>query len=288
METQNQKVGHSSLAIQSARDTIVSQGITPDLMAEIIEAIGRQLPGYAAIAREIVDARLADFKNAILREIAQTEAVNPEAFKDPDFQYTLNRAQHAYARSGNKEIGEILVDLIARRSKIGTRDRRLLTLDAAVETAGTLTNNEFAELWMIFFLRYTSIVGTAADIEWVSRYLERHLNPFLEEISRELPSYLYIEAQQCGTMSASRWSLSDIVSTKYGGAFSAGFTLKDIELSLEGEANITVIKPLTRQCFNNPEKVQFDVANEAELTERLLSLPISKPAGAPACMFSDL
>ena len=155
MTDQEQKVGKNAVAIQSARDTVIQSGITPDDMRKILSALSEQLPTYAAVAREIVDARMADFEQRILSRFAESDSVNPEAFKDPDFQYLLTRAQHAYARRGDQEIGDLLVSMIAERSKLEKPDRLSMSLNSAIEVAATLTENEFAELTICFLLKHT-------------------------------------------------------------------------------------------------------------------------------------
>src|SRR5229473_350490 len=146
MSQQDQDVRGGSLAVQSGRDTVIQHGLSPAQMKEIMEAIASQLPGYAAVAREIVDERLRDFEQRVIGRFADTSSTRSEAFKDPDFQHVVIRAQNAYARSGDEQVRETLVDLIARRSMETDRTRLLLSLDEAVEKAALLTKNEFAEL----------------------------------------------------------------------------------------------------------------------------------------------
>src|SRR4051794_27193861 len=120
---QTQDVSGFALAIQSGGDTTFTQGLSPGDLRQIIEALGAQLPTYAALAREIVDARLRDIEEKIIQRFAADRLTRTEAFKDPDFQYLLTRAQHAYARSGDPKIADTLVDLIAQRSKHTDRNR---------------------------------------------------------------------------------------------------------------------------------------------------------------------
>ena len=95
MSDQSQKVTGSSVAIQSGRDTTINQGLTATDMKQIIEAIASQHTAYAAVARELVDARLTNFEQRILERFANPNTARSEAFKDPDFQYTFSRAQIA-------------------------------------------------------------------------------------------------------------------------------------------------------------------------------------------------
>jgi hypothetical protein len=287
MARQDQRISDSDIVIQSGRDTtLIKQDVTPVIIEQIVSALAQQLPAYAKIAREIVDARLDEFNRSLLRRFAHLDLANPNAFKDPDFLYAVTRAQHGYARSGEKEIGDILIDLISERSRVNSRDRLSLTLDAAVETASTLTLNEFAALSVVFFLRYASVMY-AGNIEWLARYFSKNLDPFVNDISREASSYYYIESQQCGTIGSSPWRLEDLLKTKFAGTFSRGFTWEDVEQCffqnhLAGDTDPIdelVIRQELEQfvipCFNNTHKLQFNVANEVALKFYLANCPFS-------------
>src|ERR1700709_2560740 len=102
-KNQDQVAGKGAIAIQSARDTIINAGISANDMRAIMETLAAQIPTFTAMARDIVNERLQDFEEKVLQKFSTaSQSVNPEAFKDPDFQYLLNRAQNAYARSGEE------------------------------------------------------------------------------------------------------------------------------------------------------------------------------------------
>jgi hypothetical protein len=108
VSSQDLEVTGNSVAIQSGRDTTVNQGLSPADLRQIIETVAAQLPAYAAVAQEIVETRLKDFEERVLERFANPQTSRSDAFKDPDFQYLLSRAQHAYARSGDKIIRDKL------------------------------------------------------------------------------------------------------------------------------------------------------------------------------------
>jgi hypothetical protein len=195
---QKQQVGTQSLAVQSGGNTTITQGLSPEDMQKILLALGTQLTTYTAIAREIVDARLADFKEQLIEKFVDAGTANSTAFMDPDFQYALTRAQHAYARSGDEGVCDILIDLIAARSKQTDRSRLSLTLNDAVEKAAVLTKNEFAELSLSYLIRYVNL--GAVTLPSFGARLSQFVSPLLPDISTENASYQYIEAQSCGSI----------------------------------------------------------------------------------------
>ena len=79
MTRQNQEATSGALAVQSGRDTNV-HGLTPEQMREIIESLAAQLPAYAAMAREIVDAPLAGLEDRLLSRMADKSEERTQSF----------------------------------------------------------------------------------------------------------------------------------------------------------------------------------------------------------------
>jgi hypothetical protein len=140
MSRQDQNVRDGSIAVQSGENTNIFQGPSPTQIKEIVQATAEALlPSFTQVARQIADDRMKDFETVLLARANDPSVMRSEAFKDPDFQYLLGRAQHAYARSGDHQLRDTLIDLIARRSREEDRTRLSLTLNEAVEKAAVLT-----------------------------------------------------------------------------------------------------------------------------------------------------
>ena len=258
MTKQEQDVAGKAVAIQSGRDTTILQGLSSEDMKQIIEALSAQIPTYTAIAREIVDVRLTDFEDRLLERFADTERARSDAFKDPDFQYLLVRAQHAYARSGDVDIRDTLVDLIAQRSKQTDRNRLALSLNEAVEKAAVLTINEFAELSLVYLLAYTRRPQLASFDQFVE-YLKSDVCPILPNVSEEPASYTYLQAQGCASVDMRSRNLVDIWKQLYCGFLSKGFTEEQLTACLpDGHKNAFDNTDLVRPCLHDTEKLQLN------------------------------
>lgn len=223
---QDQRAGDGGIAIQSAGDTNINQGITPEQMKQIIETVAAQVPIYAAMAREIVEVRLTDFEQRLMERFEDSRA-NADAFKDPDFQYLLGRAQHAYARSGDDDIGSLLADLIVERSKSKQRDRLALTLNQAVEVAATLTINEYAELAFCYIFSRTMVLNLTSLSEFY-KILNNRIDPYVDDISRSPASYSYLEAQRCANVGMMMSDFHEILIQNYPGFFMKGISRDEI------------------------------------------------------------
>jgi hypothetical protein len=152
MSRQDQRIGDQASGVQAARDVIIYGGMSPEQMTTIMVNMAKQLAFYQVEAQQTVESRLFSFREEILEKFTKSGEANREAFRDPDFQYLLNDAQIAYARSGDEAVRDTLVDIIARRSLETERSRMAVTLNDAATKAPLLTKNEFAELSLTYFL----------------------------------------------------------------------------------------------------------------------------------------
>lgn len=247
-----QTAATGAIAIQSQRDTNI--GLTAE---QVIDAISQQLPAFGTIAREIVDARVQDFKDDVLKKIADHEA-RLEAFGDPGFVSTLHAAQKSYAISDDREVNHMLVDLISRRSLEESRTRKSLSLDQAVEVAGKLTKTEFAELSVCYIFRYTTN-RDVGNIDKFSQYLRNHIDPFVDDVSLDDSAYAYLEAQRCATVSMGEVAFRSIMVANYAGLISKGVE----------EVAFAAILPsgdlpqsLFTRCLHNPALVQLNALSQ--------------------------
>jgi hypothetical protein len=274
MSDQKQHVGTQSLAIQSGGNTTITQGLSPENMRQILEVLASQLSTYTAIAREFVDGRLADFEQRVIARFSDLEKANPEAFKDPDFQYVITRAQHAYARSGDEGVRDTLVDLIAARSQQTNRSRLSLTLNDAIEKAAVLTKNEFAELTLCFLMRYS--LFSFSSLAAFGAQFSRFVSPLLPDISTSEASYQYIEAQSCGTIGLGEAKLVQILRLNYAGIFSGGFERTYlVGFFTEDRIKQMEVNQLVIPCLKDPAKLQLNAPNRQwfDGTEEVRKLP---------------
>ena len=275
---QEQTAAGGSIAIQSGHNTVVHVGIGLSDMKQIIEAIAAQLPSYAALAGQIVDARLKDFEQRVLERFTNSESSRAEAFKDPDFQYLIGRAQHAYARSGNETVRDALIDLIAQRSKLTERNRLALSLNEAVEKAALLTANEFAELSLAYLFKYT-ITNGIGDLNALAHILRINVVPLLKDISEEAASYSYLEAQACANIQITQNDIGPLFRDQYGGVLAKGFDQESLKNHLpDGQKDVFDRSNLIISCLNDPMKLQFCAQNKSEFQKEAASLGLTESA----------
>ena len=280
MNEQTQKATGQAIAVQSGRDTTINQGVSREDMKLIIDdTIAAQLPIFAAMAREVVSARLDEFKESVIGRFEDAKATDRDAFKDPDFQYLLGRAEHAYARSGDTTVRETLVDLIAQRSKQKGRTRLALSLNEAVERAAVMTKNEFAELSLCYLLRYTQ-QNNVGNLDLFAKYFTATVCPLLPDVSEEESSYSYLESQSCASVTMMTVNLHDVWKSQYGGLFSKGMAIDQLKDALPADKK-TVLDGTAAlmQCLNDSAKLQLKALNKDTFKKfiKTINIALSDP-----------
>lgn len=257
MTDQSQKTSDNSVAIQSQRDVTINTGLTPKDLTDILQALAAHVSQFKEEALETVKSRLAEFEFKILERFANDQTAKKEAFRDPDFQYVLLKAQQAQARTDDPNIADTLVDLIVQRSKESQRSRLSLSINDAIEKTAVLTANEFAALSLVFLLRHTRNFSLV-HIKLFEKYLTDNAFPFLKDISRDEASYRYLQSHGCASISMGSIPLQQIFQQTYTAVFSNGIEnekifslvpdsdkLKLIQSGLIGPAQVLDGKKLT-------------------------------------------
>jgi hypothetical protein len=270
MARQDQRVDGGGLAIQSGGDTHYSEGLTAQHMGEIVDAVARQLPVYALMAEKIVSERLKDFKEEIIKRFEEDKTTKSTAFKDPDFQYLLHAAQHAHARSGENENRDVLIDLIAERSKVEARNRLALTINQAVEKASLLTKEELSVLSISFLFRYTARFGIKS-IQELAAFLSEHAVPHLSHVPIARSSYQYLEALGCASIEMGEVDIRNVFSMCYPGVICAGFTRDNLIDHLpEGKKDAFDATDIVIPCLDDKSMLQFNALRKEDYDAKLI------------------
>ena len=188
MSRQSQKGGDGSTNIQAEKLTVV-QGLTyPEVRQVAIDVFKSnfyELAGEAkAIAAERAEQVTEDFLNKLQKE-------NPEGFskaQDPDFQHALFTVQKEYARTGDEDLGDLLVDLLVDRSKQENRNILQIVLNESLSVAPKLTDDQLAALAVAFFCRYTVNPGIG-NHQMLAESFDKFIKPFSSKLSKNQACY---------------------------------------------------------------------------------------------------
>ncbi|MFJ8553805.1 LPO_1073/Vpar_1526 family protein [Streptomyces sp. NPDC093676] len=230
--TQKQNSGDGSLNVLAGRDVDVRVGLGYRDVQEVAKDVAMEVfkDNFIKLSQEAYAtamSRADEFIDNLLEELVKRDSVILKNLEDPGVQAAVLDAQSGYAKTGDPELGELLVGLLADRIRQDARDVSQLSLNAALEISQNLCTRHFSILSCNFFLKYVafSSVRTERDI---ADQLVGALEPFEEDFFSAKQSDLnYLCGAGCLIMGAGTMAPGRYMGMNYPGLFSEGFTLED-------------------------------------------------------------
>jgi hypothetical protein len=254
---QEQKGGDSSTNLQG-QSIVVYQGITYADAKEI--ALDIYKSNFLKLSEEAADvakARAEELTDKFLKELKEKNEQAIETLKDPGMQIALYSAQKEYARTGDKDLQDLLVDILIQRASQKERDIKQIVLDESLNVAPKLTFEQFDTLtlsWVITKTRHSGLV----DLESLVNYFERFLEPFIDSLTENSSCYEHLQYVGCGSViHLGGWgSIENKFRSNYAGLFCKGITEEDVQQEIE---NVEDVKPLLGPCLHNQTLIQIAV-----------------------------
>jgi len=262
---QEQNVAQDSTAIQAGGNvTITNAGLTYTEVREVALDIFRaNFYELVGVAKETAKVRAEAITEEFLSKLQKEHPSGFEKAHDPDFQYALFTVQKEYARNGDKDLGDLLVDLLVDRSKQEQRDILQIVLNESLSTAPKLTESQLAGLAVIFQFKYTQNNGIG-NHHMLGEYLDGYVAPFASKIVKNMACYQHLEFSSCGAIGMVENSLESILGTTYQGQFLKGFDEKEV---IDRGISIGLDQRFFIPCLNDPSKVQVR-SNSKESLEK--------------------
>jgi len=259
MTKQTQKTGDNSINVQAENITIEQKGLTyaevKDIALDVFKANFYHLVG---VAEETVKKRAEEITEQFINELKQR---NPDGLKqaeDPDFQYSLFSIQKDYAKTGDQELGNLLVDILVERSKEKQRNILQIVLNESLKVAPKLTKDQLSALSIIFILKYTRFLGMNS-LDGLKFYVENRLSPFIHELTESETCYQHLSFAGCGAISIGSVKIGKIFREHYPGIFSKGFSKEEIEKQkFEFESSVKAFVP----CLHANDLSQVNAMDE--------------------------
>lgn len=270
-KNQEQKVEGSGVALQAARDIYIKQGASysevKDICTELLRPALEQLTN---IAREVAQLRGEKITEAFILQLNKEYPAGLNKAKDPDFQFALSTVQKEYARSGDEDLGALLVNLLVDRCKQKQRDILQIVLNESLNTAPKLTEAQLAALAVIFMLRYTRLL-MLIDHNAYGAYLDKHIAPFVSKIVKNRACYQHLQYTGCGSIEIGELRLESYLGSSYQGLFLKGFDQKEVD-----EKGVSISdKRFFVPCLNDKSKFQVAAINKDHLQESFNTHAIS-------------
>ncbi len=244
----------------------INQGLSYSDVKEIADGIFKsnfmELSEKAAnIAQERVDELVDKFLDGLKNR-------NPETLQnmeDPAMQYALFTAQKEYAKSGDKDLGDILVDILVDRAALSERSLKQIVLDESLDVVSKLTDNQLDTLTIIFLLKHT-INNDLDSLEKLDEYLNINIKPFVSGLSKENSLFQHLEYCGCSTISDGLLGLEGLFNDRYKGLFSNGFTVEEF---IKTYSPIEKYNEYFTTSLHDVSKLQIGFRNDDDLEEKL-------------------
>lgn len=248
-DRQDQRVGEGGQAIQAGNNVTIYQGVSPTQIAEILALNIKMIEQYQLSAKAEAEERFQNIEEKIQKKFADKEAADAEAFKDPDFQFVVREVQESYVRTGDENVGDTLVNLLAQRSLIKERNLTRLVLNDAVEVAGKVARVELAILTVSFLL--LTVQFGIFDASSLIRNLKLHMSEFIDYLPEGDGSYGYLAGLGCIEREyLVHRTLHDILVESYGGILNDGFTQAEFDAAIGDKL---AAAPLWKQLVKQSE-----------------------------------
>lgn len=250
---QAQRAGDGSVNIQGE---VVHFGVSYRDAREIAKDVFEEnIVKFTEVARETASERAREFTESLISRLP-VEAL--ESLRDPDVQRSLFFAQQEFACSGEQELGELLLRLLADRMQSTDRSIKTLALGEALRTAPKLTSRHFAAL-SILMVCIQSKLGVAS-VEHLHESLVQVLSPLAKDFQVSRADVAYLEYAGCLSTTAFNSKLGETFSNTYPGLFTTGFMEEWI-----AESSRAAVMPLTQECLRDSTKFQLPVMAKEEM-----------------------
>jgi hypothetical protein len=263
---QGQSLTLNAPVTQVGTQTIIQQGLDHSAVRDIALAVFfENFQKSRGQALELASSRAEKFTDQLINKL---ESESPDSLSEigsPDFQLSLFEAQKGYARSGDEDLGSLLLKLLIDRSKQPQRNMMQLVLNESLETAPKLTDGSLATLSLIFLFKYTVHNGVINRVAF-GEFLDREVQPLIPRMASTPTTLQYLEYTGCGNVGVggiNSRSLQSLLEPPYHAIFSKGINPEQLasarrELSRNYGAYFIT-------CLNDSSRLQISFLNEQTL-----------------------
>lgn len=233
----SQEGGDHSVNVQ-AENITVNTGLSIAHVKEIaLEVFEGNFYKLAGVAKETADQRAKEITDQFLEELASKNPDGLKASEDPDFQHSLFQAQKEYARCGDKELGDILVDILVDRSKEEDRSLLQVVLNESLSIAPKLNTTQLDILACCFNFVYTRRLNIQ-NTKMFADYLNNAVLIFSDAVGEKGSNYRHLEYVGCASIRTGKRDIVNILMQTYKAIFCKGFEREKLNEIAERDPNI--------------------------------------------------
>lgn len=270
-DTTQTQTGWTWAILQQASWNILNIWVTYAEAEKIALATFKEnMPILISQAQSIASQRVEEMTWEIMEKLQKIDSQEiRDTLATPWMQYAIFTAQKEYAKTWDKDLSEVLQDILVERAK--HKDRNILQIvhDESLKVVSKLTTQQFDILSLVFILRNT-INYSIVDYISLKNYFEKTVFPFFNSISTEWSTYSHLEFASCATRQITKSKLIPSLKNVYWWVFFKWFTKENfLDLNIwpiENYNDIIIFDNWnTELCrFNeiNFEKIEEKISNK--------------------------
>lgn len=267
-----QEGGADSTNLQG-QNVVINNGINyndaKEIALDVFKANFLELSQSAAL---IAKKRAEELIDEFLKRLIEKDPTKINKIQDPDIQYAIFTAQKEYAKSGEKNLEEMLIDILIRRVEEDSQSLKKIVLNESLEILPKLTDEQLDILTIVFLIHETQNNNITDQLSFKT-YLETYFLPFVEQLTKNNSVYKHLEYTGCcGSFGIPDDNFSNLLMQRYKGLFSNGFEKSVFEQITNGDEKFN---SLITNCVNNTALYQFNAMNEEVLEKRINDLGLN-------------
>lgn len=267
-----QEGGEKSTNLQGQNVNIyngISYSDAKEIFQDLFKSNFLQLKNEAA---EIAQERAEEITDKFLTNLNEKSPESFDEFKEPAMQDALFTAQKEYAKSGDSDLGDLLVDILVDRAQTQSRNMLQLVLDESLKIAPSLTVAQLDTLTLNFLLLRTLSTGLR-NFKDLEAMVKRDIEPFVENLLTDQNQYNYLEFHRCGHVRTGGYgNLEANWINNYKGLFSKGLDKESLTKIIE---NFEQYPELIRPCIHDNSLLQVSVMDDTVLDKEMERLKVA-------------
>lgn len=164
-------------------------------------------------AEETAKSRIEEFIQKLIDELIKNKVENLIELRNPDMQYVLYEAEKGYVRCGDRELLDILVNILVDRTKETEESLIRLNFNESLNIISKLTSEQRDILTLSLIIRYSKDNNVINEQTLVD-YLRRYIVPFSNIDIPKTSSLKYMSYLGCGNILIGK-KLEEILIRRY-------------------------------------------------------------------------
>ncbi|MEK1830897.1 LPO_1073/Vpar_1526 family protein [Priestia megaterium] len=180
----------------------VSQGLNYSEVKEIaMDVFKSNFYDLGEKVERVISERAEEVINKYLKRLEEESPDSISNTEDPDLRFAIYEVQKSYARLGDEEMSDILVDVLLQRTTNQDEPFKKLVLNEALTIVPKLTTKQIDTLSLIYLIKYLNYISNF-KIPF-EHYLDT-INPFIQRMNfLPINEMLYQHLQYSGCISIS-------------------------------------------------------------------------------------